>query len=198
LFADGYINKNGFGITLMEDDKELLEKISKIIYGKIVLNFRKGRIDSRNIKYKSKPQYRFEVTSLKMKNDLIKHGCVKAKTFKIRLPQLDKKLYSHFIRGYFDGDGSICIPTKKTNNVIFTITSNIKFCDDIAKYVNNNNNLNVNMKSIIRYGDIGMNRLTGRKQIIRFLNWLYDNATIFMNRKQTKFKLIKTNMKENE
>jgi hypothetical protein len=37
LYADGYINNNGFGITLTEIDKELLEKISIILYGKIIL-----------------------------------------------------------------------------------------------------------------------------------------------------------------
>jgi len=188
LYADGYINKNGFGITLIENDKELLEKISNIIYGKIVLGYR----DSKKIKnkYICKPQYRFEVVSLIMKNDLIKHGCMEKKTFKIRFPKLiNDELYKHFIRGYFDGDGCLCIPTTRPENVTFTITSNINFCNELSKYVCNN--VDVNMKSSIRYKDVGISRLTGRKQIKIFMNWLYENSSIYMKRKYEKFKSLK-------
>ena len=179
LYADGYINNNGFGITLMETDKELLEKISNIIYGKIVLGYRK-------IKNNAKPQYRFEVVSQKMKNNLIEHGCVKAKTFKIRFPYLkNNMIYQHFIRGYFDGDGCLCVPTNKPKNITFTITSNIIFCDGLAEYVKNV--VGVNMKSCVRYKDVGITRLTGGQQVRKFMNWLYADATIYMNRKFEKY-----------
>jgi intein/homing endonuclease len=184
LYADGYINNNGFGITLMEIDKELLEKISNIIYGKIVLGYRKS-------KNNAKPQYRFEVVSQKMKNDLIEYGCVKTKTFKIRLPELDNDiLYQHFIRGYFDGDGCLCIPTNKPKNITFTITSNVDFCDGLANYVRNV--VGVNMKSCVRYKDIGITRLTGGHQVRKFMNWLYKDATIYMKRKFEKYNKINT------
>jgi hypothetical protein len=184
LYADGYINNNGFGITLMEIDKELLEKISMILYGKIILGYRKSRNNT-------KPQYRFEIASKIMKNDLIKHGCIKAKTFKIRFPELkNKSLYQHFIRGYFDGDGCLCVPTNKPKNITFTITSNVNFCDGLAEYVKNV--INVNMKSCIRYGDIGNVRLTGNNQVRTFMNWLYNDATIYMKRKFEKYNKINT------
>lgn len=184
LYADGYINTNGFGITLMEIDKELLEKISTIIYGKIVLGYRKTRNNA-------KPQYRFEVVSEIMKNDLIKHGCVKAKTFKIRLPQLNNDvIYQHFIRGYFDGDGCLCIPTNKPSNITFTITSNINFCNELADYIRNI--VDVNMKSCVRYKDVGIIRLSGSKQVKKFMDWLYANSTIHMKRKFKKYNEIDT------
>lgn len=53
-----------------------------------------------------------------------------------------------------DGDGCLCIPTKNSNNVTVTITSNTKFCDEIAEYIKNR--VNVNMKSCIRYKDVGI------------------------------------------
>lgn len=189
LYADGYINKNGFGISLIETDKRLLEKISNIIYGKIILYYKKGKKYSINSKNLSKPQYGFEVVSYIMKNDLIKHGCMERKTFKIRFPKLmNVDVYRGFIRGYFDGDGCTCIPTKRPANVTVTMTSNTKFCDGLAEYVKNV--VGVNMKSCIRYNDIGVTRLTGALQVKTFLNWLYDDATIFMNRKYNKFKKI--------
>ena len=205
LYSDGYVNKNGFGISLHEKDKEILEKISNIIYGKIVLGYRKEKqITYLNKTYNSNPQYRLEVTSNIMKNDLINHGCIKNKTFKIRLPKLSSvDLYKAFIRGYFDGDGSLCIPKNRKRNIAFTITSNVDFCKDIKNYVNEN--FNVNMISGVRYGKVGFNRLTGAKQVVRFMTWLYEDADIFLKRKfdifnnylpikeQRKMKLLKIN-----
>lgn len=184
LFADGYINKNGFGIALKEEDKEILEKISYIIYGKVVLGYRKEKAIKylNNRIYNSKPQYRLEIVSNIMKDDLIKNGCVGNKTYKIRLPELENKdLYKSFIRGYFDGDGCLCVPKSNKGNITFSLTSNVNFCNDIKDYVNEN--LNVNMKSGIRYDNIGYNRLTGALQVIRFMNWLYDDSEIFLKRK---------------
>lgn len=182
LYSDGYINHNGFGITLQETDKELLEKLSIIIYGKIVLGYKKSRTYQ---SYTSKPQYRFDVISKIMKNDLITHGCMENKTFKIRLPVLKEELYKHFIRGYFDGDGCLCIPKKYNRNITMTITSNTYFCTEVANYIKKE--ISVNATSSIRYLDIGVVRLTGRNQVIKFMNWLYTDSTLYMKRKKIKF-----------
>lgn len=42
-----------------------------------------------------------------MANDLINLGCVPNKSLILMPPNLKNKFISHFIRGYFDGDGSI-------------------------------------------------------------------------------------------
>ena len=186
LYADGYINSNGFGITLKEDDKEILEQLSTIIYGNVVLGYKPSRICSQNIKYISKPQYRLEIVSKKMKCDLIKHGCVQKKSFLIKFPNfIDINQYKHFIRGYFDGDGCLTIPQKRPNNITLTITSNTNFCNGLVFYVNKL--LDINMKSCVRYNNVGVARLTGKKQIILFLNWLYSDSNIFLKRKFDKY-----------
>ena len=185
LYADGYINKTGFGITLVETDVDILEKLSIIFYDKLVLNYKPERI--LYSKYISKPQYRLEIFSKKMKNDLIKLGCVPVKTFKIELPHFnDENMYRHFIRGYFDGDGCICIPTKHPENITITITSNIQFCNQLSKLVINK--LNINMKSYVRFSNVGGNRLTGKNQVKTFLEWIYDDASIYLERKYLKYK----------
>ena len=47
------------------------------------------------------------VGSNKMCRDLISHGCVQRKTYILKFPDIDEYLVRHFIRGYFDGDGSV-------------------------------------------------------------------------------------------
>lgn len=59
--------------------------------------------------------YSLQVKSPKMVSDLEKWRCVPRKSLKIdSFPHIDASLYSHFIRGYFDGDG--CLSYVKTEN----------------------------------------------------------------------------------
>jgi intein-encoded DNA endonuclease-like protein len=50
--------------------------------------------------------------------DLEKWGCVENKTFKLNFPDfISEELIPHFIRGYFDGDGSVFLHKQKVNNL---------------------------------------------------------------------------------
>ncbi len=49
-----------------------------------------------------------------MFEDLCKHGCVPNKSLILEFPKtVPSDLIHHFIRGYFDGDGSVFITRKK-------------------------------------------------------------------------------------
>ena len=52
---------------------------------------------------------------------LFELGCLNNKTQKIRLPNLSNELMPHFIRGYFDGDGSIYKIKKRPNSFSVSI-----------------------------------------------------------------------------
>ena len=187
LYADGSINKNGFEITLTENDLNVLEKLSTIIYGKINLSYIKAKPYHNDTKHMCKPLYRLTVVSNTMKNDLIKNGCVQAKTYKIRMPNLSSsELYRCFIRGYFDGDGCFSLSTRNKNNSIIYITSNIVFCNELNNFICNN--LDISVKSFVRYGDIGGLRITKTSDTIKFMNWIYENSNIHMDRKFNKYK----------
>jgi hypothetical protein len=66
-----------------------------------------------------------------MVSDLIKHGCVNNKTFKIKLPNISIDIYPSFIRGYFDGDGYISL---KGGSGTCGITSNYDFVTGLRNY----------------------------------------------------------------
>ena len=51
------------------------------------------------------------------------------------------------------------------------------------------------MKSQIRYKNIGAVRLSITKQVIKFMDWLYDDSTIYLTRKHDKFENFKLNYK---
>lgn len=102
LASDGTIRKdsNSIKLTLSEQDSEILEKIKKELdyHGTI-----KHYEDSKGYKNAS-----LTFTSKQIKDKLAEYNIVPSKTFTFTFPtKLNKKYWRDFIRGYFDGDGSI-------------------------------------------------------------------------------------------
>lgn len=101
--ADGYITMNhrGGGFWCIEiKDKLHLQKIRKFIHSdhKISIRKRKGG------KYTN---YRLQIGSIEMCNDLENLGYFKKKTNNLSLPKVPNQYFSDFVRGYFDGDGNV-------------------------------------------------------------------------------------------
>jgi intein/homing endonuclease len=138
------------------------------------------------------------INSKKLSDRLKELGCMQAKTFKIRMPNfLENDMIRHFIRGYFDGDGSVgkyMVKSKKAYNCAFSIVSNINFLNDIKPIIE----LECNIHTSI-YKNFNKNRSivkslnsNGNIQVYKFLDWIYKDSIIFLNRKYKKYKDIKT------
>lgn len=118
LAADGCVRKNynGIKITLARKDKELIEKIRNILMANSPI---KDTITSKGYDIST-----FEINSKIIKSDLAKYGIVPNKTFTFTFPtNLNKLYWRDFIRGYFDGDGTICMSGKSLR---FSICSAVK------------------------------------------------------------------------
>ncbi len=103
LYADGNVsqNKTGSGkIFLSSKDYDWIEKFMRSIEStnKPTREFHK--------KYQ-KEIWKAQITSTKMFNDLVRLGCMPRKSMIITFPKLPSHLIPHFIRGYFDGDGTV-------------------------------------------------------------------------------------------
>lgn len=120
-----------------------------------------------------------------MANDLISHGCLVNKTFLIELPQIDKSLMNHFIRGFFDGDGCICTASneRKTVSINFCSASE-KFLIQIREYLYsygiNSYITDEKEKNTFRL------YVKGMKNTDNMWNYMFDNATVFLDRKYEK------------
>ena len=95
-FADGSMRKSrSYKIGFYSEDLDLLEQIRRTI-------------DSTHpIVKNTDGSYRFIVFSKKMYNNLLNIGGFPNKSLKIKFPKVPKKYLADFIRGYFDGDGSV-------------------------------------------------------------------------------------------
>ena len=103
--ADGYITVNRRGgqfWCIQITDKKLLEQIKKTIDAEHKISIRLGTGNRSDL-------YRLQIGSIEMCNDLRKLGFNDNKTEHLSLPHVPAKYLSHFVRGYFDGDGNVWI-----------------------------------------------------------------------------------------
>lgn len=101
--ADGYITVNRRGgqfWCIQITDKALLYAIRRVIGSE-------HKISERLEKENEKAQYRLQIGSIEMCNDLRKLGFSERKTKSMSIPNIPQKHFADFTRGYFDGDGNI-------------------------------------------------------------------------------------------
>lgn len=102
LASDGNVGKNDnmIRIELSIVDKEILEKIKEVTK---IENPIKERIDKRGFHFCS-----LEWSCRQHKQDLAEYGIIPCKTYILKPPfSLKEEYYIDYIRGYFDGDGTI-------------------------------------------------------------------------------------------
>lgn len=116
LYADGYVaaGNNQVGLGLALRDIGHLEKYKAFIKWegeiKIYKEHQFGSKDNHNKKGEEMYGCKITITNEKIHNDLIKLGCVPNKSLILQFPteeQVPKEFQLAFIRGYFDGDGTL-------------------------------------------------------------------------------------------
>ncbi len=103
LYADGNIIKtkrNTHFVSLQVMDKEIVYKIREAMRSDHKINLYKKQV-------KGNTAYRLQIGSKELFEDLRRLGLIENKTHRIRLPKIPEAYTKDFIRGYFDGDGSV-------------------------------------------------------------------------------------------
>ena len=190
LYADGNINelRNRFDLTLSIKDKNHLEKFRDYIVPDKDILIRPARI---NI-YPGKEYYccRLVVSNKKIVDNLVKQKCLWSKTFDIEFPNfIPKKYMNHFIRGYFDGDGCITSGINKGKNIYragFTC-ANKDFLEDLINFLNINVGMSKHKIVLDKKSHAKDMFWCAKEDLIKFYNYLYKNATIYLDRKYNKY-----------
>lgn len=109
LEADGYINEDRrFTISLKEDDKDHIYKLHSLLDTNVTIGC---------ASWKTFKKYRFTVTSKSMIDDLQDAGLRSGK-----MPSIPEEMKPHWLRGLFDGDGSIFLDKQTESyksNIVF-------------------------------------------------------------------------------
>lgn len=133
-----------------------------------------------NVKYKggisSSHMSSLAIYSSQLVESVKSQGIHSRKTFTIERPKIHNNLIRHFIRGYFDGDGTFRFVESGKNGTGIACASE-KFRDFLIEEMLKNN------IEIKYYGGINLfiqNKIGNNK----FYNYIYKNATIYLERKK--------------
>ena len=200
LTADGWINKNDktnagvTGIELQYGDINHLKKFNKSIGGnyKITDRWKECPISTKD-KEKKHHLCCIRIFSLTMYNSLANKGFSKDKSYDCHMPMLRQDLIRHYIRGYFDGDGCFCY-TNKSFSISF-ITASRVFHEDLITILSN---IPVTPGINIFENEFGTTmyrpEIYRQQDKINFLDWIYEDANIYLDRKYKKYLKVKNNL----
>jgi hypothetical protein len=193
IYSDGSLSKynKNISIRLREDDKNYLDDWR--------INFLKTNkplsytYTSRMISPLTKKIYNrkfgtciLDITSKKIYEDAINLGLSSNKTkANLEFPNICENMKIAFILGLFEGDGSIYI-SEKYKCRHFTIACQQNMANGIKKYFDS---IGI-FSNIYNRKYIHIIQISRKEDLKKLYHLLYDNATIFMQRKKDKFQKI--------
>lgn len=162
-------------------------KFSK--FHEIIDDLFKDFLASNHIFHKKEKAIFLNLWNKKLVNDLVKLGIVPKKSLILKYPRINSKFDSHFIRGYFDGDGSYHIDKK--GQIRFEICSGsfdiLNSIQDILI-----NKCGLSKTKIIKAKNSNTFRLGYKGNINnkKIYNFIYNDANFLLLRKKNKIKDI--------
>ena len=179
LYADGCNSNGSIFIRLQERDKDILEKMNAALDSDRPLRF----IDYSLRDGCCQNQYSLSITNQHMSDQLSSLGMIPNKSLTLEFPQwINTDLYPHFIRGYFDGDGYV---SKNLNNAKLSIVGTKSFCEKVKEIVGEFVGINAYVY-LCHKNELTTTRtlqISGRNQIKKFLDYIYNNANLYLDRK---------------
>ena len=182
-------DRNQIVISLQEKDLPLLEEFNKLLKSDrpILVNDSAYKKDG-----KSQINRVFHVTSKYFCNRMEELGAIPRKSLIIEWPKWlegNKNIWS-FIRGYVDGDGSVIIRNNKngTYSSRMSIVGSKNFCEGLKIFLEKNN---IYSKIYDKENDNSKElRIDRKDDSKRFLENIYSELSIYMERKYEKAKLV--------
>lgn len=186
LAADGNVDRKGrIRLMLNYDDILHLEKFKTYLKST-------HKVSSNTSTYN---RCSFEFTNKQMCNALTDNfNIVPEKSLVLQFPSLiSGDMIKHFIRGYFDGDGSVCESFSNKNSITATLYATFvggsyDFIQHIFTYFSNT------LGTVGHLQDFG----TGKKWQIKYntndaklvLSYMYENSKIYLDRKYSLYNRI--------
>lgn len=169
IMADGNIsitnNQYSLKFHISLNDREVVDNFLKEI----------NTSNKATIREKTKSYY-ISLTSVHMCKSLIELGIIPQKTGKECIPKsLPKNLIHHYLRGVFDGDGITCTGKSKRSGFV----GSINLINGILNELNEELTIfkTGKNKKVVYF-------LGGKKFSRKLYNYLYNDATIWLNRKR--------------
>lgn len=193
IYSDGcnYPPQHRVKLELQERDKSILDRINSEIQSNKPLAF--NNLNSKNDNWQN--TYRLDITNKHIPNRLVELGVVQNKSLVVEFPTwLDEQLYAPFLRGYLDGDGHI----EWSNSRFITIVGTSQFCTHIKEFCE----YSLDIKCAIhdtanKDSNTKLLYIGGKCRVKRFLDFVYKDADLYIERKYNLYQKICMDMNVN-
>ena len=173
LYADGYVDpeRGEIILGLADKDKEHIDKFRLFLETNAPY---KDKINNQK-----KPYRFFRLYDKKLCEDLEKQGLYRKKSLTLEPKMIiPNEFLIAWSRGLFDGDGSIFPQKNSKNSIRYRI--DLMGTEPVLNYVMNLWQIS---KKLDRNRTVPKIVVTGKREVNRILHLLYDDATIYLDRK---------------
>lgn len=184
LFADAYVKTKPqylCSLKIGEKDKEHLVKFKDFLGTNKPLFYRESQTP-----YGLAKSYQLDVCGKTIVQDLINKGCINKKSLTLKFPkeQIPKRYLKDFIRGYFDGDGSVFETSHKRKYTYLGISvcGTKEFLSELSTAIFGE--VICIYKEKRRSSNTWSFKLSGNKRTKKFLEYIYENASVYLERKK--------------
>lgn len=179
LAADGCVDaKNRVRVMLKYDDLGQLEKLKDFLKSTHAISTNTSTYN----------RCSFELTSSHICDVLdINYGIIPNKTDKLTFPiHIPTKYLVHFIRGYFDGDGSICESFSNKNSITASIYATFAsgsrhFSEGLFNYLQDTLKLGGHLQEF--EGSTKWQLKFNTNDAKTLLSFMYENSSVYLDRK---------------
>ena len=185
MYADGNVSKdnNAIQIALQARDLHILESFKKELEctDKPLYLSEKSKNNE-----KHSDMYTLMVKSEHMHKSLCELGVVPQKSHIIKYPFfISSDLQRHFIRGALDGDGCIHATNSKNEKELRSvdICGTYDFCEGLKQIIESNLDIHCSIILSNKVSNVYKTSISGRNQSIKFLDWIYKDAELYLYRK---------------
>ena len=185
--ADGCIKADGtIQLSLCIEDCKHVEKFKQAIESDHDI-----KLENNSFGNKASKLAVIRFGDKKMVQDLNNLGVYRNKTLKEKPPvDLREDLVKPYIRGLIDGDGwfSTSIDNRRGyTNYELGLGSSEEMLEWVVKQLSTH--INIKPRKITEYKTIHRVRYSG-KDVLKILDWLYKDSTIYLDRKYEKYRLL--------
>jgi hypothetical protein len=169
-------------LTVSQKEKELLEKILKLMNCNAKLLFREKRKYEKTV---AGSIYYFHINSDEIYDDLVRLGLSPNKSMTIRFPTMPGPVMRHFIRGCWDGDGSVYLDSCSGTVCASFVSGSYDF---ILGMLMELNAVGFSIRTIHKTRKSFYFRFTG-KECVSLYHFLYDGVPedMYLSRKHCVF-----------
>jgi hypothetical protein len=191
IYTDGNIchtqaphaKKSYLRLSVAQKEPELLEKV-------LLLMDSNHTIKKRIVKegFKSNEIHYFDIQNEILCSGLIKLGVTPKKSLTVKFPNIPEPFIRHFIRGCWDGDGSISKASDSNSYRASFVSGSYDFIFYLVNYLKDKGfdvkPSKTEMKNTIYYF-----KIDGNEQCSRLFHYLYDDVSpeMYLERKYKKF-----------